>query len=118
MEEDDRKKEKRKVKKQSKEKYNRQSEEKDDRQSEEKDDRQSEEKDGRKKEKRKAKKRGGKDKRKGKNDYNLDYDVDIIYQDPNAHHDQNEAEAEEHVKKGTWEDTLKNQNDRTKMTVV
>ena len=110
MEEDDRKKEKRKVKKQSKEKYNRQSEEKDDRQSEEKDDR--------KKEKRKAKKRGGKDKRKGNNDYNLDYDVDIIYQDPNAHHDQNEAEAEEHVKKGTWEDTLKNQNDRTKMTVV
>ena len=110
MEEDDRKKEKRKVKKQSKEKYNRQSEEKDDRQSEEKDDR--------KKEKRKAKKRGGKDKRKGKNDYNLDYDVDIIYQDPNVHHDQNEASAKEHVKKGTWEDTLKNQNDRTKMTVV
>ena len=104
MEEDDRKKEKRKVKKQSKEKYNRQSEEKDDRQ--------SEEKDGRKKEKRKAKKRGGKDKRKGKNDYNLDYDVDIIYQDPN------EASTKEHVKKGTWEDTLKNQNDRTKMTVV
>ena len=118
MEEDDRKKEKRKVKKQSKEKYNRQSEEKDDRHSEEKDERRSEEKDGRKKEKRKAKKRGGKDKRKGKNDYNLDYDVDIIYQDPNVHHDQNEASAKEHVKKGTWEDTLKNQNDRTKMTVV
>ena len=39
MEEDDRKKEKRKVKKQSKEKYNRQSEEKDDRHSEEKDER-------------------------------------------------------------------------------
>ena len=112
MEEDDRKKEKRKVKKQSKEKYNRQSEEKDDRHSEEKDERQSEEKDGRKKEKRKAKKR------KGKNDYNLDYDVDIIYQDPNVHHDQNEASTKEHVKKGTWEDTLKNQNDRTKMTVV
>ena len=69
---------------------------------------QSAEKGDTKKEKQKKKaKKHGKNKPKTVNDYNLDYDVDIIYQAPKVSNDQAPTG---HVKKDKWEHTLKKKN--------